>query len=227
MADIYLTDKQIAGIFVRLTKAMIGGSPAADVRQVWPTGGAPGWTIDQDVCFVRVVESGDLITATRDTEYIIAGSPSALTKKSTYIRVMEVSLIFYGPLSNQHANAMRDYLFNDESFRTLSLQDIFLIPENIIPRRVPELWQGMWYERYDLQLNFNCKTTIVSDVGYGRSVEVILNVVENNGTSREEVILETQNEIFIEDENGIDISSDIVVQNDNYNKIIDFVVTAD
>ena len=72
MADIILTLKQLEDIFRNLTCTILGLNPvdpinASRVRVAWPTSGAPGWKITEDVAFLRVRSAGNEYSRQRDT----------------------------------------------------------------------------------------------------------------------------------------------------------------
>ena len=64
--DTVLTLKQIEDIFFAETCKMLGLDPTlpenqGKVRFAWPTDGSPGWSIDEDIVFLRITPIDDKI----------------------------------------------------------------------------------------------------------------------------------------------------------------------
>lgn len=175
--DIYQTLTQLNELFQCLVIDMLGyeatGSPAdyseaayTDVRLSWPTEGAPSWEVDEDVVFLRVFEGDDFINRQRETK-VTALTDTTLNEETTYTRVVELNLIFYGPNSFDRAQTIRDSFYYDEYHWQLAQSSIYMIPNIEAPRRVPEAFQGQWWERADLTLRFNEK------IAKNRSINII------------------------------------------------------
>jgi hypothetical protein len=156
MVDIFLTDDQLGDLFYDLTVAIIGASPEPDVRQSWPEGGAPGWSINQSVTFLKVYEVPGVneYHVQREDEYSQEGSPEHGNMSTGSTKVLQVNWIFYGPASWYNSFLVNNKIFHQEHRDTLALQKIYMIPNYDPPRKVPEQWQGLWYKRWDLTINF-------------------------------------------------------------------------
>ena len=175
--DIYMTLSQLNELFQGLVIDMLGyektGSPAdyseaayTAVRLAWPTDGAPAWEIDDDVVFIRIMEHDEPINRQRETK-LTAPTAFTLNEETTYTRVLELYLVFYGPNSFDRAQAIRDAFFYDEYHWQLAQDHIYMIPDVEAPRRAPELFQGQWWERTDVTFRFNEK------VAKNRSINII------------------------------------------------------
>ena len=157
----YLTIGQLNELFQRLTMVMLGldtslEASAKAVRLSWPTGGAPAWKVSEDVCFLQIIETDDRYNRQRDVsdENIDAASNKQTT---SYTRVIGISWTFYGPSSFSNAMTVRDCMFYQNFRDVLAQNNIYLIPDIISPRRAPESFQGQWWERVDMNINFNEK----------------------------------------------------------------------
>ena len=157
MADTILTLNELGELFYDLIVAMIGGSPAIDVRRSWPAGGAPAWGITDDVIFFNESEDDNPINRQRDVVVSNRGSPYTddLNQASAYTRYLRVGFVFYGPNSLGNSQVVRDFMFYQTHRETLAKNNIYLIPDTVAPKRAPEIFQGQWWERVDMSMNFN------------------------------------------------------------------------
>ena len=156
MADTILTLKQLEDIFRNLTCTLLGIDPAnpannSKVRLAWPTGGAPGWKITEDVAFLRVVATNNSYSKQRDTEYT-PNSDSEVNEITAYTRPLQVSWTLYGPNSFDNIETIRNGLFKAKD--ALSASNIALVIDVSVPMRCPELFNGQWWERSDFSATF-------------------------------------------------------------------------
>lgn len=183
MAQLSLTE--LNKIFYDLTRSMIGGSPLPDVRHSWPTGGQPAFKVTDNVIFLKIYDTKSSITDQIENEY----NPSTTyVEKRSYSRTLMVNWILYGALSWNNAAKIRTRLFYQEHHDALSLNNIYLVPDFDPPKRLPELWQGNWYERCDLNISFNELVTIERD--YSNIEQVPLGIYNNEGLVSEILIEE-------------------------------------
>jgi hypothetical protein len=184
--DINLTLSQLNELFQTLTMSILGldsAKPASAyaVRISWPTGGAPAWKIKEDVCFLKIVEQDNPYNRQRERSF----DGSASNQATSYTRVINVSFVFYGPNSFDHAQTVRDGLFAQTNHDTLSANNLYMVPDIAAPVRCPELFEGQWWERVNVNMNFNelvVKNTAVNSLN---SVTVTL----KNGTITETIIV--------------------------------------
>jgi hypothetical protein len=183
MAEIYLTLKQLNTIFWHQTMIALGYDPvefedsenlpaSMPVRKSWPTQGAPAWKITEDIAFIRVVEDDDPFNRLRHTEYEKITDNEAIETVSQ-TRVLQVSWIFYGPNSFDIAFKVKNALF--KSFkRPLAALNLYLIPNIAVPRRVPEPYNGRWWERVDFSARFNELIKTEATTPYIKSATIII-----------------------------------------------------
>lgn len=144
-------------------------NPWAIVRVSWPTDGQPAWAVGDDRVFIQTTGSPDPYSQPVHRIYKrILDEEGELdqTKADEYqgiTRVNNVQFIFYGPNSFDWARLAIDRIFRQENHDTLAREHIYLIPADIVPRRIPELWAGQWYERTDLNLRFNELTVRIEE----------------------------------------------------------------
>jgi hypothetical protein len=179
--DIYQTLSELNELFQVLLIDMLGlvsGSPldytAASyyVRIQYPQSGAPAWEINEDIVFLFVTEEDDRINRQREEELTNEGDD--LNLEVTYTRVIALKLVFYGPSSFENAQIVRDQFFTSVYRRRLAQDEIYLIPDIVAPRRVPDPFQGQWWERVDMVLRFNEKIAKNVTIGTIESADVAI-----------------------------------------------------
>lgn len=176
MSDIILTLKEIEDLFYDLIVSMIGGSP--DVRQSWPTEGAPAWGIRDDVIFIKVTEEDDPINRQRDVLNTIVGTSQTLNQAMSYNRVIKLALVLYGPNSWGNADMIRDYMFYQTFHDELAVNNLYLVTDVEAPIRLPELFAAEWWERVDFKMLFNEQIVRNLQVPYVLSDGVIVETEE-------------------------------------------------
>lgn len=172
MEDTILTLSQLGKLFYDVTVAMIDSTPTADVRLTWATGGAPAFGINDNVVFISIYDVDSVMTKQREDIYSQIESPPTPNMATGYTRTLEVHWVFYGSKAWDWATLVRNRIYYQEFRETLSLQDIYPIPGFAPAKRVPELWQGLWYERMDLTVQFNELIIINQEIPYIESVEI-------------------------------------------------------
>lgn len=154
MADQILSQQQIEDIFQSLTTSLTSLDPNSGIRISWQQDGAPGWPIKYDVAFIRAVRVPDPITRQRDTNYQVQ-DPTTIQMTAAYTRVHMISWIVYGPNSDTNIELIRDGLFLPAAKLTLAQNNLYMVLDVPPPQYVPELFNGQWWPRYDLQVRFN------------------------------------------------------------------------
>lgn len=159
-------------LFWQMTVKVLGADfPEGNIRLTYPADGQPGWKIDEDIVFIRLFEKEDEYAKQLDSIY--AAERATVIKKSARTRAWEVQYVVYGPNANTNINKIKDGVFRQDVKRLLSGSGVFLIP-NLPPcRRVPELFAGQWWNRWDLSLMFNELYKLADeDVGRIESVSI-------------------------------------------------------
>ncbi len=184
--NLFETTEQIEDFFWQLTMRILGYNPdnfnnpdnppaCMPVRIAWPTTGAPAWKISEDVVFIRLIPREDDDYARQiDSEY--KAHAATVIKKSSRTRIWEVQFVAYGPNAQTAVNKIKDGVFRQDIKRLLSESAVFLIPNMPPCRRVPELFAGQWWNRWDVSLTFNELYQLPDeDVGRIESVEIRFN----------------------------------------------------
>lgn len=153
--DTILSKAELEDLFYDLTVSIMNSSPDFDVRHSWPTNGAPAFSNEDNLVFLKIFEAASPVTQQRENTYTQEGSPEAPNMETTYTRTLRVTWNFYGSDSWDNARILKDSIFYQENHDILAVQRIFMVPDFDPPQRVPELWEGLWYERCDLTIYFN------------------------------------------------------------------------
>jgi len=146
------------------------------VRITNQTEGQPAWEVGEDVVFVRCLEEDERINREREEEN--ADYLDNLLTSVSYTRVIGLYLSIYGPNSFDNAQSIRDGFFNDSQREFLTRGHLYIVPDVVSPRRVPELWVGQWWERVDFNVRFNehiCKETETNRI-VSADIQVITDV---------------------------------------------------
>lgn len=125
------------------------------VRATWPTSGSPDWNINEDVCFVRVTPVDSEYARQIDVLYTDTNEEKMLKQEMAYTRVHNVNFAFYGPNSYNNADKIRNSLMRNDIIRKLNKINLHSITNIPMPVRVPELFNGRWWDRTDFNATYN------------------------------------------------------------------------
>jgi len=141
-------------LFFAATCRILGdGWPEGGIRLTYPQDGQPSWKIDEEIVFIRLFEREDDYAKQLDSIYDARGP--TVVKKSARTRVWDVGYTAYGPHACETVNKIKDGMFRQDVKRILAKHAVYLIPDLPPCRRVPELFAGQWWQRWDLTLKFN------------------------------------------------------------------------
>lgn len=155
-----LTLTQIEDLFQRLIVSILGWdlvspSKVNDVRISWPEEGMPAFQITDDVAFIQLLEADDQYNRKREVEDTWTQiDPDNFERTIGYTRAWQVNVILYGPDSYQNSQEIRDKIFYPEHKLTLNQNYLYMIPDIVAPRRIPEYFQGRWWKRVDMSMLF-------------------------------------------------------------------------
>ncbi|WP_061342970.1 phage neck terminator protein [Clostridium botulinum] len=183
MSDIVLKLKEIEDFFQETTCEMLGidlrkKENQQKVRIAWPTGGAPGWKIQDDICFLRITPVDDAMTRELNVCYDPVKNDEPYAKKKVgYTRVHKINWTLYGPASYDNADIIRHLIFDSEYMSKFKKKNLFLITDVPMPTRLPEYYNGQWWERTDFSATFNEGVIRESEVPYITNTE--FKIIEN------------------------------------------------
>lgn len=162
MADQILTLQELKDFFVAITCKILNIDPTTPqgkgkVRITWPADGQPSWKITDDIVFLRVTPIDDRVARTLNITYDTNEQDNEyLKKKIGYTRVHKIDFTLYGPNSYDNSDLIRFSLLDPHLFKQdFKSKNLFVIPDIPMPTRLPELYNGQWWERTDFSVNFN------------------------------------------------------------------------
>lgn len=181
MAERILKLKEIEDFFQSITCQIIGLDMTKEenqskVRITWPQNGAPSWKINEDVIFLRVTPIDDKVARTLNIIYDTNSvDDDFLTKKTGYTRVHKIDFSLYGPNSYDNADLIRYSLLDPHLLKEkLKENNLAVIPDIPMPVRVPELYNGQWWDRSDFSAMFNEGVIREQQTPFIKSVEIKL-----------------------------------------------------
>ncbi len=214
MADTILTIDQINKLFQNLTLVMLGladditawtaykaalaaeeewtdpipSNPWDKVKVSYQTTGQPAWKITDDIVSFFCREVDNPYNRQRDIE-IKSWDETKVAEEVSYQRTWQVSWTLYGPNSFDNARKIKSGLFLQEHHDTLAVSNVYLVTDSpSTPLRVPELFQGQWWERVDFSALFNEGVIESTEEQYVISSEVI--VYKEDGAQVADVTIE-------------------------------------
>lgn len=164
--------KDLQGLFwAVLTK--IVNNDEVQIRRSWQTEGAPDWRITDNVLFIQVhEEAGDDITQLFDR--YLEEKEEDFVEHAAFTRVIRLNIIGYGDAAYFYMQKIRHGLYS--GVKELRKEKIYLIPEPDSIQSVPELFQGRWWPRADMDIKFNNLVTFETDVNAVKEVNVSVNL---------------------------------------------------
>lgn len=124
------------------------------VRTEWPQEGAPAWGINEDICFIRATPADTPFSNVRDNIYAPNDSES-ITKQMAYTQPWDLHFCLYGPNCADRLRLIVSALSLDWAHDSLAQIDLYVVPRWNRPVYAPELFQGQWWPRADVTLQFN------------------------------------------------------------------------
>lgn len=161
MADQVLKLKEIEDFFLEVTFEMLGIDLSKEenqgkVRSAWHREGAPSWRITEDVVFLRITPQDDKLAREQNIMYTENQEDKDYMKKQTgYTRVHKVDWMLYGPNSYDNADLIRYLILDYKYMKKFKKKNLGLITEVSMPVRLPEFYNGQWWERTDFSATFN------------------------------------------------------------------------
>lgn len=142
------------------------------VRISWQTEGSPAFAVTDDVIFIRCIEDIDTYSHVRNETWVYNNNNTA-TRTRVYTRSWNVAFRAYGPNSFDTIRLIKSMLLENWSHDTLAALQLYLNTEMSTPLRVPELFEGRWWEAVDFNVDLLeqvNETLVLSTVA---SVEVV------------------------------------------------------
>lgn len=139
-----------------ITETIFITDPTAgtQVRQSWPSNGAPGYGQNDNVSFIRCIEIDDWYN--KVPEYgVTANDDVSAMLNIEKTRVWRAFWELRGPTSYERATLLKTAMQLQLIGDSLSPFNLYLVPSIGNPQRMPELYEGKWWERSDISMHFN------------------------------------------------------------------------
>lgn len=179
MADQVLKLKNLEDFFQNITCQMLGidmtrSENQGKVRIAWGRDGVPSWKIDEDIVFLRITPQDDKMARELNIVYKTPEeiSNEYLIRNTGYTRVHKIDFTLYGPNSYDNADVIRNSIFSYDYMLKFRKKNLYLITDVAMPTRLPELYNGQWWERTDFSCTFNEAVIRETQVPYINSTDI-------------------------------------------------------
>lgn len=173
----FLTLAQLNVIFHGLLVDITGLNPKR-IRTTYPPQGQPGFTINDDYIFITLSPIDNPYDKNRYGVAFhadpVSGQGPMADVTTYYTRVFQLLLNIYGPNSLDLADTIRYRILTEDSLATLADAEIAPITEIPPAPRVPELFNGQWWERSDLKIMLNIGTSRADEIPYFEQANVYI-----------------------------------------------------
>jgi hypothetical protein len=187
-----LTPDSVATVLQNVTANILGYDYTQNpqqaynaVRVAWQQSGQPAWGITDDVCIVRAYSLDEPYSKVRD-QLIASNDSVSVMDKMSFTQVWNVHFTLYGPNAYDHARLISSAMSLDWVAFLLAQSNLYPIVSWERPQYIPELFQGQWWKRADLDLRFNelvleslaipsalsAQITLITDTGLTETITV-------------------------------------------------------
>lgn len=181
-----LTTSQIQKMLWNVTMNILGydvNNPAlgGKVRLSWPQDGAPAWKITDDVTFIQLNDAQNQDITIPINTVAEQANEDYQNQTSYQTRVLQAHWTIYAPngVCLDYAYKIKRSLYNNDIIQLLRDNYIFLVPSDNSPVRMPESFNGQWWDRADYMALFNATMIDDKDIPYIKSATVQLSTDKN------------------------------------------------
>lgn len=129
-------------------------NPFWTVRVGWQQQGQPAWTINDDVCIITAYTDDDPYSRVSDEVYV-ANDNSTISHKMAYTQVWKMHFVNYGPNAFTNGGLIVAAMSLGWVHNFMAAENIYSVTNWKRPVYVPELKDGQWWDRADVELRFN------------------------------------------------------------------------
>lgn len=134
------------------------------------TEGQPSFDIEQDICFVKVAQEIDERDIYKTRKMVYNKNNDNFDYKQYSQRTLNAHFIFYGPNCYELCKLLNESFYFPNFEYIINNNNLYLVPDRTVgPNRVPELYNGRWWQRSDLELRFY--NSVVVETNVDRIVE--------------------------------------------------------
>ena len=155
-------------------------NPYWAVRVAWQTQGQPAYEIGEDVCIIRATADDHPFSQCRDMVYN-PNDYQSLNQLMSYTQVWRMHWCHYGPNCFDRCRLLISAMSLDWVHDWLAPYSIYAVTEWHRPVYVPELFEGQWWQRADVELQFN--ELVIENIVVPSAASVNITLVKENGLS--------------------------------------------
>jgi len=175
-----LTLDQLNDLVWEITKDITELDPE-NVRISYQRDGQPAWEPETDVVIINVTQIDNPYDKQRN--FIYDDNYTDYAELSTsYTRVLAALWTIYGPNGFTIADTIRYAILKESIRNRFSAEKIYPVTNIPSPVRLPELFNGRWYQRNDLTATFYAETIRTEEIPYLTGADIY--VVKENGEER-------------------------------------------
>lgn len=127
--------------------------PRGKVLISYPQRGQISSKIDEDVCYIKVLDEPDERHIWKNRKQEVKGEQIKVTQYT--MRTLVVNFIFYGPNSDNLSTNLNEIMYFDSTKQFLYENDLALIPDKTVQPTIHfEKINEQWWHRSDLKLYF-------------------------------------------------------------------------
>lgn len=182
MPEHLLTEVQLKKLFFDTMVAVTGLDGGGEIRWAFAQDGQPGWKIGTNMVSLNLSIADDPTDKLRDIVYQDSGDPASLEESISYTTVLSLDCYCYGPLSFDISRQIKSGILKPAARDILRVEKVYPIPRIQAPVKVAYLFEGQWWQRYDLRILFNAHNVEVETISTIAAVRV--DVVTESGTER-------------------------------------------
>lgn len=121
----------------------------------YPRDGQIASLISQDFCYVQVMSELDERNIYKSRKKIYDEESGKYKVQQFSQRTLAIQSVFYGPNCTELATLLNDMLFHESIKFQLDQRGLYFVPDRTNgPTRLPEVHNGQWWERCDIEFRF-------------------------------------------------------------------------
>lgn len=121
-------------------------------------------TISDDVCYIHSEVVSDYVDQYKNRKYANNSTLNKVMISQSSMRVIELSLVFYGPNSAVIGTRVKEKFYFDSVKETLYKNNLAIIPEKDTITKTHEKINERWWDRVDVNIFFYNSVTVEENV---------------------------------------------------------------
>ena len=152
MADILQNFSDLENIFADLLTTATGLA-SSSVLVAYTRLGKPSFDNGTDMVYIRLMQESDDRMKYKNRTSVYSTETQKFTFSQQSSRTLDLGITFYGPNCMKYAQKANEFFYFANTKLLLAQSNLFLVAERTVgPIRIPEQFNGQWWERADLNL---------------------------------------------------------------------------